>query len=69
MNLDVEVVCPYCGMRVWFRHKRFGPRRDIILCSNFQGDAGCGREFVAETTITVTAVGLKIEGEENKKSR
>ena len=59
--MDVNVACPYCGKRVLMWVDKSYPHKRISTCSG-----GCEREFVAEITVTIAAIGLKIEGEEEK---
>lgn len=64
MERRVQVTCPYCGQqRSTAADDDFGERK-LTWCLKEAG--GCGRQFVVDITVTVTTVGLKIEGEENK---
>ena len=62
MKMGAEVACPYCGIL---------NRVDIEITGSMGCTKcrNCGRRFVTEITITVTAIGLKIEGEEKKEKK
>lgn len=65
MGRFVDVSCPYCGVKMTTYVEDFRGGKMLVNCDDFDKN-GCGRYFIADIEVAVTATALKIEHEEFK---
>lgn len=65
MNRRVGTVCPYCGRGNFVFVEDSYHQRTVVTCDEEEG--GCGKDFVADVSVSIAVKELKIEGEEDPK--
>jgi hypothetical protein len=64
MSIAVEILCPYCRViSEHFIESEINNLGEVVICSNEEGDKGCGNKFVITWEIRVDIAVEKIAGQ------